>query len=168
MMRMVCSMYAHTLLYSVFCAYLLSLDRASWERTGPGARDGPALLDQVAFVKQSMPNFPIISNGNVITYDDVVSNQKITGADGIMSAEGILNNPALYLPRLGNAIRDGDLEITVPNFSLLPGEKQHSGPERRIRKLQKKLREIQAIEKKVLDCGESSINEDQRCKLQWN
>jgi hypothetical protein len=34
------------------------------------------------------------------------------------------------------------------------------------RKLNKKLREIIAIEKKVVECGEDSINEDQRNKLQ--
>lgn len=39
--------------------------RASWERTGPGARDGPAHLDQVKIIKSHFPDFPIISNGNV-------------------------------------------------------------------------------------------------------
>ena len=39
--------------------------RASWERTGPGARDGPAHLDQVKIIKSQFPDFPIISNGNV-------------------------------------------------------------------------------------------------------
>mmetsp|Transcript_13173 Transcript_13173/g.28503 ORF Transcript_13173/g.28503 Transcript_13173/m.28503 type:complete len:661 (-) Transcript_13173:106-2088(-) len=141
--------------------------RASWERIGPGARDGPALLDQVSLVKQVMPNFPIISNGNVITYSDVVENKKMTGANGIMSAEGILNNPALYLPRLGDGDKDGDREVSVPTLSSLhnsdgPNKKQ----QKVIRKLQKKLREIEAIEKKVKDSGDESINSDQRSKLQ--
>lgn len=36
--------------------------RATWERTGPGARDGPALLDQVAEIKQVLTDIPIIAN----------------------------------------------------------------------------------------------------------
>jgi len=143
--------------------------RASWERTGPGARDGPAMLDQIALVKKSMPDFPIISNGNVITYDDVVGNQQFTGADGIMSAEGILNNPALYLPRLGDAINDADKEVVLPTLSPLnkrttvgytPGKQ-----DKVLRKLNKKLREIENIEAKVKESGENSINEDQSIKL---
>src|SRR6056300_83762 len=93
--------------------------RASWERQGPGARDGPAMLDQVKKVKESMPNFPIISNGNVITYEDVVNNQTLTGADGIMSAEGILNNPALYLQRYGDLDKDEERSIELPKLSPL-------------------------------------------------
>ncbi|KAL9186365.1 hypothetical protein ACHAXT_005603 [Thalassiosira profunda] len=140
--------------------------RASWERTGPGARDGPAMLDQVAKVKENLPDFPIISNGNVITYEDVVANKKLTGANGIMSAEGILNNPALYLGRLGDAGKDGDRDIQVPVLSALrnndaPGEKNAKA----IRKLQKKLREIDAIKKKAKEHGKESINDDQRSKL---
>jgi len=145
--------------------------RASWERTSAGARDGPAMLDQVLKVKESMPDFPIISNGNVITYDDVVKNKQLTNADGIMSAEGILNNPALYLPRLGDVQEDGECEISIPIPSPLhpSTHKSSSEPDKRkgksIRKLQKKLREIESIEKKVKESGEQSINDDQRSKL---
>jgi len=45
--------------------------RASFERTGAGARDGAAMLDQIATVKARFPDFPIITNGNIITHDDV-------------------------------------------------------------------------------------------------
>lgn len=65
-------------------------------RTGPGARDGPAHLDQVKAVKLALPHVTIITNGNVITYEDAIDNLKLTGADGVMSAEGILDNPALF------------------------------------------------------------------------
>lgn len=144
--------------------------RASWERTGPGARDGPAMLDQVKKVKESMPDFPIVSNGNVITYDDVVHNQTLTGADGIMSAEGILNNPALYLPRYGDLDKDGERSIELQKLSPLNDGKmnQNTGnaSDKASRKLNKKLREIVAIEQKIAESGEDSINDDQRNKLQ--
>jgi len=66
-------------------------------RTGAGARDGPALLDQVKYIKENIGfSIPIISNGNIITLEDAERNLEYTGADGVMSAEGILDNPALY------------------------------------------------------------------------
>jgi len=145
--------------------------RASWERQGPGARDGPAMLDQVKKVKESMPDFPIISNGNVITYEDVVNNQTLTGADGIMSAEGILNNPALYLQRYGDLDKDGERVIELPKLSPLNADTKQvtssdtANNNKASRKLNKKLREIIAIEKKIAESGEASINDDQRSKL---
>lgn len=36
--------------------------RATWDRKGPGARDGPALLDQVKVIKQALSDIPIITN----------------------------------------------------------------------------------------------------------
>ena len=72
--------------------------RASHERKGAGARDGPALLDQVLKIKQVVTDIPIIANGNIITYQDIQNNLEFTKADGVMSAEGILDNPALFLP----------------------------------------------------------------------
>jgi tRNA-dihydrouridine synthase 1 len=69
-------------------------------RTGPGARDGPAHLDQVATIKKAVPGIPIIANGNVVTWNDIVRNLEFTGADGIMSAEGLLDNPAIFAPSL--------------------------------------------------------------------
>ena len=72
------------------------------------------MLDQIVEVKKALgPDFPIIANGNVITYDDVVNNMEISSADGIMSAEGILDNPALFLPQHGND-RKLSIEIAVP------------------------------------------------------
>ena len=165
--------------------------RASWERSSASAREGPALLDQIALIKASMPNFPIIANGNVINYTDVISNLELTGADGIMSAEGILDNPALFLPRYGNVDNnDGgnDCEISIPILSPLLGQQQqqqqqpqcntnhhHQGDtlgrsgcddDKAIRKLRKKLREVESIEKKVKVVGDEGINNDQRSKLQ--
>jgi tRNA-dihydrouridine synthase len=66
-------------------------------RTGAGARDGPAHLDQIKTVRDAVDSrVPIIANGNVVTWDDVQNNLQATGAAGIMSAEGILDNPALF------------------------------------------------------------------------
>ena len=63
-------------------------------RKGPGARDGAAMLDQVAEIKRHLLSvgfdIPIIANGNVITWSDVMDNLHLTRADGIMSAEGLL------------------------------------------------------------------------------
>lgn len=39
--------------------------RATWDRKGPGARDGPALLDQVKVIKQAISDIPIIANVSV-------------------------------------------------------------------------------------------------------
>ena len=49
-------------------------------RTGPGARDGPAHLDQVEEIKRAVPSIPIIANGNVITWEDVQKNLDFTKA----------------------------------------------------------------------------------------
>jgi len=74
-------------------------------RTGPGARDGAAHLDQIVTIKQVIDDWnkqnnhkyiPIIANGNVRCYDDVIKNLEFTKADGIMTAEGILDDPAIF------------------------------------------------------------------------
>jgi hypothetical protein len=67
-------------------------------RSGPGARDGAAHLDQIKFIKEQITTIPIIANGNIITSQDVIDNLAFTGADGVMSAEGILDNPAIFQP----------------------------------------------------------------------
>jgi hypothetical protein len=88
----------------------------------------------------------------------------------------MLDNPALYLPRLRNIVdddaADGDIDVQVPIHSPLNnniGRCASSGnksTEKAKRKLQKKLREVEAIEKKVKELGVESINDDQQIKLQ--
>lgn len=60
-------------------------------RTGPGARDGAAHLDQVKDIKQVLLSegydVPIIANGNVKDWKDVIENKEFCASDGIMSAE---------------------------------------------------------------------------------
>lgn len=38
-------------------------------------------------------DIPVISNGNVRTWDDVLYNKDYTGASGIMVGEALLGNP---------------------------------------------------------------------------
>jgi tRNA-dihydrouridine synthase 1 len=136
--------------------------RASYERKGPSARDGPAMLDQVLELKKAIPDILIITNGNVVIYEDVVQNLSFTQADGVMSAEGILDNPALFLPRLGSR-EETDKSITIADPSPLPGD--GLGRDKKERKLRKKLRVVSKIEEKIRIGGESSINDEQREKL---
>lgn len=140
--------------------------RASWERKGAGARDGPALLEQVAAIRQRI-QIPVITNGNTITYEDVVQNLASTKAHGLMSAEGILDNPALFLPQLG----EPDASVKVP--LVMPGEamEQSSTAEedgnvahaKKKRKLAKKLREIGRLEEQVKK--EQPMTDEEKQKL---
>jgi tRNA-dihydrouridine synthase 1 len=55
-------------------------------------RQGAADLSVVKALVESV-DIPIISNGNVRTWDDVLRNQDFTGASGIMVGETLLGNP---------------------------------------------------------------------------
>ena len=121
--------------------------RASWERKGPGARDGPALLDQVLAIKKAVRDIPIIANGNTITYSDVKRNLELTQADGLMSAEGILDNPALFLPRLHQQDEEGN-----------SGKSTMS--EKKKRKLDKKIQKLMTIENKLVRNDATRLDEN--------
>ena len=121
--------------------------RATFHRKGPGARDGPALLDQVARLKQAFPNKLLVTNGNTITYDDVEKNLKDTQADGIMSAEGILDNPALFLSRLEN---NPDLIPIQGGDETFWKQRQEHG-----KKLFTKLKKIEKLEQKVREASKT-------------
>ena len=142
--------------------------RASWERKGPGARDGPALLEQVTEIKKHL-NIPVITNGNTITYDDVVQNLKSTAAAGLMSAEGILDNPALFLPRLGKATDTNKrVPLILPDALPTPSPQSNNSSnsesvKKKERKLNKKLREISRLEKKMED--KEALTEEEEKKL---
>jgi tRNA-dihydrouridine synthase 1 len=129
--------------------------RATFHRKGAGARDGPALLDQVQKLKEAIPNNKLlITNGNTITYEDVVKNLEGTKADGIMSAEGILDNPALYLGRFGSRGEAATKSVSVKGGSVFC-----QWP--RKEKLVKKLERIEQIAKKDL----SALTEKEQKKL---
>jgi tRNA-dihydrouridine synthase 1 len=130
--------------------------RATFHRKGAGARDGPALLDQLEKLKEAFPNKLMITNGNTITYDDVVKNLQSTKADGIMSAEGILDNPALYLGRLGSR-KESFKQVQVKGGSVFcqwPEKEQWV----------KKMRGIEKIEEKVKG-GNTNLTEKEKKKL---
>ncbi|KAJ8473809.1 hypothetical protein ONZ51_g7624 [Trametes cubensis] len=58
-------------------------------------RQGAADLAQVKTLKERV-RIPVVSNGNVRTWDDVVKNREETGADGVMVGETLLANPCLF------------------------------------------------------------------------
>lgn len=120
-------------------------------RSGPGARDGPALLEEVAKVVQAVKGVVIIANGNVKTWHDVQANLASTGAAGIMSAEGILDDPTLFLP---SAVEGGLLGASSSGTAgrAEAGDAEDESFEERAareaRKVRKKLREIDRLEAK--------------------
>ncbi|KAI0266471.1 FMN-linked oxidoreductase [Gloeopeniophorella convolvens] len=58
-------------------------------------RQGAADLSVVKTLVESL-QIPVISNGNVRTWDDVLQNKKLTGASGVMVGETLLGNPYLF------------------------------------------------------------------------
>ncbi|KAL3906878.1 MAG: hypothetical protein SGARI_003806 [Bacillariaceae sp.] len=116
------------------------------------------MLDQVEKLKEVFSKHPkfkdrlLITNGNTITYEDVEKNLETTKADGIMSAEGILDNPALYLPRLGSreeAERNTDLKVEVKGGRVLEEFEKRD-------KWTKKMEFIQKVEAKMEKEGADS------------
>jgi len=111
----------------------------------------------------------LVTNGNTITYDDVVKNLELTKADGIMSAEGVLDNPALYLPRLGS--RRGEEKDGIEKSScnsnreieVKGGKVFEEWPRRK--KLIKKMNKIASIEAKLKKEGEAVLASKERKKL---
>ncbi|KZP29312.1 FMN-linked oxidoreductase [Athelia psychrophila] len=64
-------------------------------------RAGAADLNAVKILKDTLvaegfPNVPVISNGNVGTWEHILENRKETGADGIMVGEILLDNPCIF------------------------------------------------------------------------
>ena len=85
--------------YTLPFAERLALAGSSWitlhARFGASTRKrrhGSANLGQVKLLKEGL-QVPVISNGNVRTYEDVVQNLEFTHADGAMVGETLLGNP---------------------------------------------------------------------------
>lgn len=84
-------------------------------------RQGAADLEQVRILKESV-GVPVVSNGNVRTWEDIVENKEYTGADGIMVGETLLGNPwcVLYTMRqrhgaVDEPVRPSIFEGVVPD-----------------------------------------------------
>ncbi|TFK73532.1 FMN-linked oxidoreductase [Pluteus cervinus] len=58
-------------------------------------RQGPADLRVVKLLKDAL-SVPVISNGNIRSYNNLQENLDFTGADGIMIGEPLLDNPCLF------------------------------------------------------------------------
>lgn len=130
--------------------------RATYHRKGPGARDGPALLDQVQQLKAAFPENLLITNGNTTTYNDVVTNLESTKADGIMSAEGILDNPALFLPRFGDR--------AALNNSVAVKGGMAFGEWPRKKKILTKLNKIEKLKSKLQNGKELTLKEEKKIR----
>jgi len=76
-----------------------------------------------------------------------------------MSAEGILDNPALFLPRFGpndDAARHQKINVKSTTICSTPNKKK--------RRIEKKLRQIEDIERRVAD-GDNSVSKEQVEKM---
>ncbi|CAE7816469.1 DUS1L [Symbiodinium sp. CCMP2592] len=93
---------------------------ARYRGTPTHRRDGPAHLDQVRAIKKVV-SVPILSNGNIKSWEDVVANLELTQADGVMSAEGMLDDPCIFA---------GSGEVDS---------------KKALRKVEKKLRQVQKL-----------------------
>ncbi|KAI1784411.1 FMN-linked oxidoreductase [Ganoderma leucocontextum] len=58
-------------------------------------RQGAADLEQVRVLKERV-GVPVVSNGNLRTWEDVCENRTTTCADGVMVGETLLANPCLF------------------------------------------------------------------------
>jgi len=76
-----------------------------------------------------------------------------------MSAEGILDNPALFLPRYGP-----NDDAALHQKINLNSARICSTPDKKIRKIEKKLRQIEDIERKVAQ-GDNSVSKEQVEKM---
>ncbi|CAK0820731.1 unnamed protein product [Prorocentrum cordatum] len=117
---------------------------ARYRGTPTHRRDGPAHLDQVPALKRAV-RVPVLANGNVRSWSDVVANLESTGADGVMSAEGMLDDPCLFAPGGGSS----------PSSAGLGGAAQ-------LRKLEKKLRQVEALMQKAAAGGTLSKEEAEK------
>ncbi|KAH7928606.1 FMN-linked oxidoreductase [Leucogyrophana mollusca] len=89
---------------------LLEASGASWVTlharhvSAKRRRQGAADLHEVKRLKEKL-RVPVISNGNVRTWDDLIENRKYTGADGCMVGETLLGNPCLFANVVPDPVR---------------------------------------------------------------
>ena len=114
---------------------------ARYRGTPTHRRDGPAHLDQVAIIKKAV-SVPVLANGNIKSWTDVEANLQVTGADGVMSAEGMLDDPCLFA---------GGWKATTKDKEL--------------RKVEKKIRQLQKLRQKKADGAVLSSQEEEKVAL---
>lgn len=68
---------------------------------------GAADLSVVKALSELGLEIPVVSNGNVRTWEDIVRNREDTGADGVMVGETLLANPWFVLALPSNSCLDG-------------------------------------------------------------
>ena len=76
-------------------------------------RSGPADLDAIAAVKAAL-HIPVLTNGNVSSFDDALEALRTTHCDGVMSAEEVLRDPALFL-RCNLALSTREHCVDIPD-----------------------------------------------------
>jgi tRNA-dihydrouridine synthase 1 len=88
---------AKTLQYAKLCAdagaSVLTVHGRTREHKGPGA---PMADWNIIRKIREHVGIPVISNGNIVTYEDVESCLEETGCAAVMSAEWLRRNPALF------------------------------------------------------------------------
>ncbi|PPQ81929.1 hypothetical protein CVT25_013777 [Psilocybe cyanescens] len=75
-------------------------------------RQGAADLSEVKRLKENL-RIPVISNGNVRSFDDLQKNLEFTCADGLMVGETLLGNPCLF-----SGIVPDPVDISLEYLSL--------------------------------------------------
>jgi tRNA-dihydrouridine synthase 1 len=88
-------------------------------------RSGPADLNAIAAIKAAL-SIPVLSNGNVSSFDDALQALHATGADGVMSAEEVLRDPAVFA-RCDLALGRDGYELGGPPPAGIYGEAGEDG-----------------------------------------
>ncbi|KAG8347754.1 putative Dihydrouridine synthase (Dus) [Trypanosoma vivax] len=99
-------------------------------RENKGQQTKPADLDIIRRVHEHLGGtIPIITNGNVLTFEDVPRNLAKTNCEGIMCAEPLLWDPCLFAPAAGGALggeRDGSKRRLTVRTGRLFAERRPS------------------------------------------
>lgn len=69
-------------------------------RKQKGDKICPPNWDIIKRICEAHPGYPIICNGGIRTFSDVERCLRETGCAAVMSAEGILENPAVFCPKM--------------------------------------------------------------------
>eukprot|EP00759_Apiculatamorpha_spiralis_P006607 PhF_6_TR13887/c0_g1_i1/m.22305/K05542/DUS1; tRNA-dihydrouridine synthase 1 len=79
-----------------------------------GGQTGLADWKVIRAVRDSLPDVPILANGNVLRYSDVIACLEETKCDGVLSAEGLLFDPRLFSNPAGVQLLNARFMKTQP------------------------------------------------------